>query len=68
MVTERQACHHTPVTAVDELWYGVEAVWSSVPVHAIQSPFESMPSVITAIGGCFCTVISGSMHPNFLKI
>ncbi|GFU30227.1 hypothetical protein TNCV_4447191 [Trichonephila clavipes] len=36
-------CHHTPVTTVGELQYRVEAVWSSVPVHAIQSLFDSMP-------------------------
>ncbi|PRD35571.1 UNVERIFIED_CONTAM: hypothetical protein NCL1_11194 [Trichonephila clavipes] len=50
-------CHHTPVTTVDELWNGVEAAWSSVPVHAIQSLFDSIPrritAIITARGGCF---------------
>ncbi|GFV83810.1 hypothetical protein TNCV_2555961 [Trichonephila clavipes] len=57
MVAQRRARHHTPVTTVDELWYCVEAAWSSVPVHAIQSLFDSMPRrispVITARGGCF---------------
>ncbi|GFT29134.1 HTH_Tnp_Tc3_2 domain-containing protein [Trichonephila clavipes] len=54
MVAERLARHHTPVTTIDELWYRVEAAWSSVPVHAIQSLFDSMPRhisyVITARG------------------
>ncbi|GFU18415.1 hypothetical protein TNCV_1980951 [Trichonephila clavipes] len=47
-----------PVTTVDELWYRVEAAWSSVSVHSIQSLFDSMPrrinAVITARGGCLC--------------
>ncbi|GFW01909.1 uncharacterized protein TNCV_3028801 [Trichonephila clavipes] len=55
--TERLARHHTPVSTVDELWYRVEAAWSSVPVHVIQSLFDSMhmriSAVITARGGCF---------------
>ncbi|GFX54182.1 transposable element Tcb1 transposase [Trichonephila clavipes] len=37
IVTERLARHHTPVTAVDQLWHRVEAAWAFVPVHAIQS-------------------------------
>ncbi|GFX08030.1 transposable element Tcb2 transposase [Trichonephila clavipes] len=56
MVAERLARHHTPVTAVDELWHRFEAEWASVPVHALQSLFNSMPrlmsAVITARGGC----------------
>ncbi|GFW72335.1 hypothetical protein TNCV_703721 [Trichonephila clavipes] len=52
----RLARHHTPVTTVDELWHRVEAALASVPVHAIQSLFDSMPRriivVITARGGC----------------
>ncbi|GFY07533.1 hypothetical protein TNCV_3650401 [Trichonephila clavipes] len=43
MVAERLARHHTPFTTVDEHWYRVEAVCSSVPVHAIQSLFDSIP-------------------------
>ncbi|GFX74762.1 uncharacterized protein TNCV_3121911 [Trichonephila clavipes] len=35
MVAERLALDHTPVTTFDELWYRVEAVWVSVPLHAI---------------------------------
>ncbi|GFW68198.1 transposable element Tcb1 transposase [Trichonephila clavipes] len=56
MVAESLARHLTPVTTVDELWYHVEAAWSSEPVHAIQSLFDSMrrciSAVITARGGC----------------
>ncbi|GFX62573.1 hypothetical protein TNCV_4867361 [Trichonephila clavipes] len=56
MVTERLARQHTPVTTVDELWHRVEAAWTSVSVHVIQSLFDSMPrrirAVITARGGC----------------
>ncbi|GFW77303.1 hypothetical protein TNCV_924191 [Trichonephila clavipes] len=41
---------------VDELWYRVEAAWTSEPVHATQFLFDSMPrrisAVITARGGC----------------
>ncbi|GFW92534.1 hypothetical protein TNCV_518511 [Trichonephila clavipes] len=42
MAVEGLAHHHAPVTTVDELWYRVEAAWSSVPVHAIQCLFDSM--------------------------
>lgn len=56
MVAERLARHHTAVTTVDELWRRVEAAWAAVPVHAIQSLFDSMPrrinAVIAARGGC----------------
>lgn len=56
MVAEQLARHNTPVTTLDELWYRVEAAWASVPVHAIQALFDSMPrrikAVITARGGC----------------
>ncbi|GFX08616.1 uncharacterized protein TNCV_4171151 [Trichonephila clavipes] len=34
---DKLARHHTPVTAVDELWHLVEAAWTFVPVHLIQS-------------------------------
>ncbi|GFX84300.1 transposable element Tcb1 transposase [Trichonephila clavipes] len=55
MVVERLARHHAPVTTVDELWYRVEAAWASVPIHALQSHFDSIPrrirAVITAKGG-----------------
>ncbi|GFW39894.1 probable RNA-directed DNA polymerase from transposon X-element [Trichonephila clavipes] len=41
---------------LDVLWHRVEAAWASVPVHAIQSLFNSMQrrinAVITARGGC----------------
>ncbi|GFT53056.1 hypothetical protein TNCV_4232031 [Trichonephila clavipes] len=43
MVAEQLAHHHTPVTSVDELWHPVEAAWASVPIHATQSLFDSMP-------------------------
>ncbi|MBJ4999813.1 IS630 family transposase [Salmonella enterica subsp. enterica serovar Hadar] len=56
MVAKRLARHHSPVTTVDELWHSVEAAWTAVPVHAIQSLFDSMPRRITAViaarGGC----------------
>ncbi|GFY28873.1 hypothetical protein TNCV_4720051 [Trichonephila clavipes] len=49
--------HQTPVATVDELWHLAEAAWSSVPVHAILSLFDSMPKrtspVIIVKGGCF---------------
>ncbi|GFY34766.1 uncharacterized protein TNCV_844651 [Trichonephila clavipes] len=57
MVAEQLARQHTPITMIDELWYRVEAAWTYVPVHAIQSLFDSMPrhlsAIITARGGCF---------------
>ncbi|GFU64431.1 hypothetical protein TNCV_3947981 [Trichonephila clavipes] len=34
-LSERLACHHKPVTTIDELWHCAEATWASVPVHAI---------------------------------
>ncbi|GFV58323.1 odorant receptor [Trichonephila clavipes] len=44
------------VTTVDEQWHRVEASWASVPLHAIQSLFDSIPrrisAVILARGGC----------------
>ncbi|GFU49441.1 hypothetical protein TNCV_2308131 [Trichonephila clavipes] len=43
MVTEQLACHHTPVTTVDELGHRVEVAGTSVHVHAIHSLFDSMP-------------------------
>ncbi|GFX12010.1 uncharacterized protein TNCV_2997941 [Trichonephila clavipes] len=62
MVVERLALHYTPVTTVDELWHCVEAAWASVPVHVIQSLFDSMPrrisAVITPRGGCSGTIIN----------
>ncbi|GFX50941.1 hypothetical protein TNCV_2732921 [Trichonephila clavipes] len=49
--------HHAPVIIVDELWNHVEAAWTSVHVHAIQSVVDSMPmrisAVFTASGGCY---------------
>ncbi|GFT46992.1 odorant receptor [Trichonephila clavipes] len=48
MIAKRLARHYTPVTTVDELWYRVEAAWSSVTVYAIQALFESMPRTATA--------------------
>ncbi|GFS98873.1 transposable element Tcb1 transposase [Trichonephila clavipes] len=62
VITEQMARLHTTVTAVDELWYRVEAAWSPVPVQAIHSLFDSMPkrmsTVITARGG-----FSGAKEP-----
>ncbi|GFY01403.1 transposable element Tcb1 transposase [Trichonephila clavipes] len=55
-MVERLTCHPTPVTTVDKLWHRVEAVWASVPVHAIQSLSDSMARHINAVttprGGC----------------
>ncbi|GFW99538.1 hypothetical protein TNCV_3417711 [Trichonephila clavipes] len=51
MVAERLKRHHTPVTTVDELRHRVEAAWSSVHVHAIQSLFYLMPSRISTVTG-----------------
>ncbi|GFV35978.1 hypothetical protein TNCV_2867361 [Trichonephila clavipes] len=42
MVAEGLARYHTADTTVDELWHRVEAAWASVPVHTIQSLFDSM--------------------------
>ncbi|GFW69636.1 transposable element Tcb1 transposase [Trichonephila clavipes] len=57
MVAERLARHHMSVTTVDELWHRVEAASTSVPVHVIQSLFDSMArrigSVITATRGYY---------------
>ncbi|GFU59650.1 uncharacterized protein TNCV_3186201 [Trichonephila clavipes] len=54
---ERLARHHTPVTTVDKVGYGVETAWLSVSVHALQSLFDSIlkriSAVISARGGCF---------------
>ncbi|GFW72100.1 hypothetical protein TNCV_4789871 [Trichonephila clavipes] len=49
MVAERLARHHTAIATVDELWHRIEAAWASVPVHAIQSLFDSMPKSISAV-------------------
>ncbi|GFY25670.1 hypothetical protein TNCV_2487901 [Trichonephila clavipes] len=56
MVTEPLVSHHTLVTTIDELGHRVEVALVYVPVHAVQSLFDSllrcMSSVITASGGC----------------
>ncbi|GFT77044.1 hypothetical protein TNCV_1099271 [Trichonephila clavipes] len=49
MVAERLTRHHTPVTTDDAVWHHVEAAWASVPVHTIQSLFDSMPMRISAV-------------------
>ncbi|GFX45805.1 uncharacterized protein TNCV_934441 [Trichonephila clavipes] len=49
MIAEQLARQHTPITMVDELWHHVEAAWASITVHAIQSPFDSMPRRISAV-------------------
>ncbi|GFX61522.1 odorant receptor [Trichonephila clavipes] len=48
MITQRLTRHQTPVTTIDELWPRVEAAWASVPIHAIQSLFDSMARRISA--------------------
>ncbi|GFV74692.1 hypothetical protein TNCV_1178291 [Trichonephila clavipes] len=69
MVAERLARHHTPVTTVDELWYCVEAAWAFVPVHAIQSLFDSMPRHISVAEVVVLgTDFSRSTHPYSLRI
>ncbi|GFV72197.1 hypothetical protein TNCV_995691 [Trichonephila clavipes] len=51
------AHHQMSVTTVDELWHHVEAAWTSVPMHAIQSLLDSISrgisAVITLRGDCF---------------
>ncbi|GFW43739.1 hypothetical protein TNCV_4770881 [Trichonephila clavipes] len=49
MVVEPLVRNHTPITTVNELFYRVEISWSSVPIHAIQSLFDSMPRRISAV-------------------
>ncbi|GFT93929.1 hypothetical protein TNCV_2133171 [Trichonephila clavipes] len=49
MVAERLSRHNRAATTDDELWHRVEATWSSVPVHAIQSLFDSMCRRISAV-------------------
>ncbi|GFT53080.1 hypothetical protein TNCV_4232201 [Trichonephila clavipes] len=61
MVAERQAHHHTLVTTVDELGHRVEAPWASVPVHAIQSLFDSMPRHINCQRWLFLVQISQNL-------
>ncbi|GFU50372.1 transposable element Tcb2 transposase [Trichonephila clavipes] len=71
IVSKLLARHHTPVTTVDELWYHVEAALSFVPIHAIQSLFDSCPgrisAVITARGGCFWYCFLRIYAPKFLE-
>ncbi|GFU14560.1 hypothetical protein TNCV_1698841 [Trichonephila clavipes] len=55
MVAELLARHHTAVTTVVELCYRIEAAWSSVPAHVIQSLFDSIPSRISAIITARCS-------------
>ncbi|GFS65674.1 hypothetical protein TNCV_3853301 [Trichonephila clavipes] len=68
MPTERLDRHHTPVTTVDELWYRGEVAGSSVPVHVIQSLFDSMTrsisDVITARGFVPSQPHSGLLQPK----
>ncbi|GFX22990.1 hypothetical protein TNCV_2086981 [Trichonephila clavipes] len=57
LVYSCRATSLSPYATVYEQWYRVEAVWSSVRVHAIQSLFDLMhrriSAVITTRGGCF---------------
>ncbi|GFX69131.1 hypothetical protein TNCV_3563071 [Trichonephila clavipes] len=39
MIAERLTHHHMLVTTVDALWHRIEAAWTSVPLHVIQSMF-----------------------------
>ncbi|CAL1298246.1 unnamed protein product [Larinioides sclopetarius] len=69
MVGERLARHHTPVTTVDELWYRVEAARAAIPVHAIQSLFDSMTKSMRAVisrgGGCSGKIMSSEDAETF---
>ncbi|GFV41737.1 hypothetical protein TNCV_3628881 [Trichonephila clavipes] len=49
MVAKRLVRHHTPVTTVDKLSHRVKAAWASVPVHTIQSLFDSIPRRINSV-------------------
>ncbi|GFV82777.1 transposable element Tcb1 transposase [Trichonephila clavipes] len=49
MVAERLARHHTPFNLINELRHRVEAAWTSAPIHATQSLFDSMPRSIHAV-------------------
>ncbi|GFW93502.1 hypothetical protein TNCV_47051 [Trichonephila clavipes] len=42
LITELLVHYHTPVTIVNELRHRVEAARASVPVHAMQSLFDSI--------------------------
>ncbi|GFW66726.1 hypothetical protein TNCV_1371581 [Trichonephila clavipes] len=48
MVAERQVALYT-ITKIDKLRHLVEATWAPVPLHAIQSLFDSMPMRISAV-------------------
>lgn len=71
MVAKGLACHHSPVTAVDELGHSDEAVWTAVPVYDTQFLFDFMlvqflllmPAVAYQ-----CTDFSGSIPSNFMEI
>ncbi|GFT21898.1 transposable element Tcb1 transposase [Trichonephila clavipes] len=71
IVTERLTRNYTPVTTIDELWCRVEAAWAYIPVHAIQSLFDSMPGMKILLllpeVVVLSTDFSKSMHQNFLK-
>ncbi|GFT97537.1 hypothetical protein TNCV_387031 [Trichonephila clavipes] len=43
MVAKRLSHYYSPVTTVDKLWYRIEATRTAASLHAIQSPFDSMP-------------------------
>ena len=68
MATERLAYHNTPVTAIYELRHHLEAAWTTVSLHTIQSLNDAMPWHITAVivagGGCF---IYRLLMINYLK-
>ncbi|GFY29856.1 hypothetical protein TNCV_4071691 [Trichonephila clavipes] len=60
------ARRHTPVTTIDELCHREEAAWASVPVHAIQSLFNSIPRRIQPEMLVLGRDYSGSMHANLI--
>ncbi|GFX90437.1 hypothetical protein TNCV_2073151 [Trichonephila clavipes] len=64
MEAERLSRHYSAITTVDKLWYSVEAVRTSVPIHAFQSLFDSMPRRISAV-----IIVSGGVSKYwFLRI
>ena len=47
MAAKRLAHHHMPIPAVDEMWDLIEAAWTAILMHAIQSLYDSVPRRIT---------------------
>ena len=51
IIVEQLYRHHTSVTTIEAICHLIEAAWAAIPVHSIQSLYDSISRRITAVGG-----------------